>query len=260
MEQDDYLGSYDEFQYESYLGLENNPILQDMIKVTIEKNLPDLNGKTAYDVGFGTGFCMKLLLKNGIKSYTGMDLSPNMMSYINNVVKENGWLDKVSFVFNDAREKNLKHPNGPFDIVTNSCAIYPYSYTELLNICTHMYNNTKKGTGQVFLVPYFLDFIHTRERISDLAKFNTYLVPRLKNHERYDEFSRSVDVICTEPHYANFAHFQGEPVISKNNFEKALKEAGFTKIEALPMLTTLGSEYLLDFHKAYNMWVYRCLV
>ena len=57
---------------ENYLALENSPIFQDMQKVTIEKFLPDLNGKRAYDVGFGTGFCLKILLGKG--SYSNLTL------------------------------------------------------------------------------------------------------------------------------------------------------------------------------------------
>jgi ubiquinone/menaquinone biosynthesis C-methylase UbiE len=253
----EYSGYYDESQFKVYLGLESSSIFQDMIRYTIEKNLPDLTNKTGYDIGFGTGFCMKILLKRGIKFYTGIDLSSSMMPYIESVVKENDWLDKVNFIFDDATKRNLIHKDGPFDVVTNSCAIYVYNYDKLQELCSHMYNNTKKHTGELFLVAYHLDFIHSQQRLATLDKYCHYVEPKLKENEKYADFEL-VRIIVKRPYFENVINFEEEPVISQDNLKKALQESGYRKIQILDMQTRPGYEHLLDFHRAFGVVVYKC--
>lgn len=252
-----YSGNYDEKQFKVYLGLENSSIFQDMIRYTIEKNLPDLTDKIGYDIGFGTGFCMKILLNQGLKFYTGLDLSSSMMPYIDNVLKENNWLDKVKFIFDDATKPNLLHKDGPFDIVTNSCAIYGYNYNKLQELCCHMYNNTKKQTGELFLVAYHLDFIHTQQRLATLDKYCHYLEPKLKENEKYKDYEL-VSIILKRPYFDNMIKFKKEPVITQDNLKKALLESGYRKIQILDMQTRPGCEHLLDLHRAFGIVVYKC--
>lgn len=240
---------------EKYLALENSPIFQDMLAVTIEQYLPDLRNKKAYDVGFGTGFCLKLLLNKGLLSYTGLDLNTDWVPYLEQKIQAETCATKVNFVQGDAT-KDIKLVNAPFDFVISSFAMYVNSNEKLSAYTKHL-SNAVKDDGTLFLMVYHADFIYERSRINILEdEYNHYILPKLSDGARHQEFSK-INVILKPPYFFNEINME-EYVVSNETLHKSLRESGFSKLVTLDMYHTPGKEKLLDLARAFGIHLYKC--
>jgi SAM-dependent methyltransferase len=249
-------GYFNRKLFENYLALENSPIFQKMIGPTIKRHLPDLAGKDVYDVGFGTGFCLKILLKEGVTSYTGLDLNTDMVSYLQKIAHEIDSRIKVNFVQGD-NSKPIEHNYGPFDFVISSFAVYANSYNTLLGFTNHLYSAVKQH-GLVFLLTYHADFIHDDEHIDIIEdQYNHYFLPKLSSGQKYDEFAK-VELIATPPYLKNEVRFNEEYVLNKQTVKKALQEAGFKYLMRRDMLAESGYEELNKYGNAFGINMYVC--
>ena len=239
---------------ENYLALENSPIYQDMQKVTIEKYLPDLNGKRAYDVGFGTGFCLKILLGKGLQSYTGLDLHMDMVPYLKEVAQKLDPKTNVRFIQGDATAEK-KVEDGRYDLVISTFAMYVNSYEKLLRYTNHLFK-ALEDDGTLYLMVLHTDFINEKWRENVRREYNNYFHPKLAEGESYKEFSK-FQVTFTPPYLSNYLEFE-EYVVGKETLFKALKEAGFNNILSLDMVCSPGKEKLLELKEAVGMAFYSC--
>ena len=241
--------------FDDYFALENSTIFQDMFKETIEQNLRKLKGKNVYDVGFGTGFCLKIFLKKGLKSYTGLDLSKDMVTYLKTFAQAQDPETPIHFVQGDSTE-DIQHEYGDFDIVISTFAMYVNSQEKLKGYTKHLHQALKDG-GELHLMVLHLDFKHDRERDNVLEnQFNHYLLPKLADGERYQEFSK-VGILLTPPFFENEIKME-EFVVGKESLLNALKKAGFSEITQIDMITKPGKEYLLKLSDAFAVAYYRC--
>ena len=250
--------TYNEFDYNKYLALEDSDIFQNLIRYTIEVNLPNLKNKKVYDVGSGTGFCAKFLSQYDIKSYLGMDLTEQMTPHIKNFVCNNISLKKMNFVIGDALNKNLIHESGPFDLITNSCCIYASDYEELLDLCLHMYRNLTPKVGELILVAYHIDFLHSKQRMAVFEKYGIEFSKILAENEHYKAFEK-INFKLKRPYYKNVIEFNDEPVITKENMLKALNESGFKNINVLDFIVKPGHEHLFEIQRNFGVTIYKCL-
>lgn len=254
------MSNYNKSIFASYLQLEQGRIFQDIIRYTLEYNLPELTNKSVYDVGFGMGFSMNIAFEKGASSYLGIDLSDSSIDYLNDLIKTKSLKDKTKFVIGDATDKTLIHKDGPFDLVINVNCMYAYSYLQLVDLCSHMYNNTKKNGGVLFLLTYHLDGVYTKERLKVLEKFNHYLEPVLNEGEQYADFS-SVRLVLKETYLDDSFVFDKEPIIGQNHLIKALKVSGYKSIKILDALVRPDSaekDALLEFQKEFSFTLYVC--
>jgi len=244
--------------YESYFALQNSSIFQNMLAYTIEQNLPDLTSKRAYDNGYGAGFSLNILLNKGLESYTGLDLSVDMVPFLEKRALDVDPTTTVRFVQGD-NTIGIQHSYGPFDFVISSSAMYVDSAAKLTGFCEHLFEAVKP-TGEVLLVVLHHDFPHTQERLETLAKTNTYFTPVLQDGERYEEFS-PIQIHLKPPYYANEVTFDPEFVVSQKSMVNALSSAGFQVVSPVDMLTRPGisdSEVLLEFVKVFQATIYKC--
>jgi SAM-dependent methyltransferase len=249
-------GYFDQKLFENYLALENSPIFQKMIGATIDRHLPNLENKNAYDVGFGTGFCLKILLKKQLKSYTGLDLNPDMVPYLEKIANQINPRTKINFVQGD-NSKPIEHNHGPFDFVISSFAVYADSYKTLLGFTQHLKSATN-DKGTVFLLTYHADFIHDDEHLDIIEdQYNHYFLPKLSPGQRYKEF-QEVELIAKEPYLKNEVRFNEEYVLNRNTVKKALKEAGFKHIMRRDMTPETGYEELSKFGQAFGINMFIC--
>lgn len=247
---------FDQNMYAAYLSLENSPIFQNMLRPSIARNLPSLQNKRAYEMGFGTGFCLKILLKRGLRSYTGLDLSMEMVDLLNNIAGSADPTLKLDFVYGD-NTLPIRGPYDPYDFVISSFAIYADCYEKLLGFARHMHSATKDD-GCALLCTYHLDFIYTKEIIDLLEnKYNHYILPSLKVGERHPEFSR-VQLIAAKPYLDHEVRFESEYVLNKETVKRALEEAGFQKVMSRQIITDEGHEELLEFSQAWGLNIYQC--
>jgi SAM-dependent methyltransferase len=225
-----------------------------MTRYTIDQNLPPLVGKTAYDVGCGAGFALDILLNKGLLSYTGLDLSPAMFEFLTEHAGQVDPQTKVQFIQGD-NTKPVEQDLNPFDFVISSYSMYVDSNEKLLGYCNHLFS-TLKDSGELLLLVMHHDFVHTRERMDTLAMWGHKLSPVLGNDESFSEFSNYF-IHCGSPYFSNSIEFD-EYVVGKATLVNALKEAGFTKITPVEMMSPPGHENLLEFAAAWSCGTYRC--
>jgi len=246
---------YDRDMYDSYFALQNSPIFDQMLRFTIEQNLPDLVGKTAYDNGFGAGFSLNILLNRQLKSYTGLDLSDAMVPYLREQAATTDARTNVQFIKGDNTESFSNLGCSPADFVISSYAMYVNCADKLAGFTKHLFDSVRDD-GEVFLMVIHPDYKHTKERLATLAKFGNFLEPALEEGQSYEEFS-SYKILCKPPYFQNEIEFE-EFVVSAARLQSSLRESGFSTIASVDLLTAPGHEDLLQFARAFNLAIYRC--
>jgi 2-polyprenyl-3-methyl-5-hydroxy-6-metoxy-1,4-benzoquinol methylase len=252
----DLLGKdYDRDMYDSYFALQNSPIFQQMLQFTIESNLPELAGKTAYDNGFGAGFSLNILLNRQLQSYTGLDLSDAMVPYLTQHAEATDASTNVVFIKGDNTEDFSKNGCNPVDFVISSYAMYVNCADKLAGFTKHLFDAVRDD-GLVFLMVIHPDYRHTKEVLDDLARFGNFLEPVLEEGHSYEEFS-PYKILCKPPYFQNEIEFE-EFVVSAATLQSSLREAGFSNITSVDILTAPGYEELLQFARAFNLAIYKC--
>lgn len=248
--------SYDETMYESYFALQNSPIFQSMLRYTIERNLPDLNGKRVYDNGFGAGFSLNIVLNKGLASYTGLDLSDAMVPYLTNHAANLDPSTRVRFLKGDNTEPFPLHDCDRSHFVISSYSMYVNSKQKLDGFTKHLYDSVLDD-GQVLLMVIHPNYQHRKERLDILAKYGNYLLPELPEGGQYAEYA-PYEIICKPPYFKNEIKFE-EFVVGQETLLQSLKENGFVNIAAVEIVTEPGQEELLEFADAFNLAIYKCL-
>lgn len=247
---------YDKVMYDSYFALQNSPIFQEMLRYTIERNLPDLAGKTAYDNGFGAGFSLNIMLNRGLKSYTGLDLSSAMTPYLTQHAAETDPDTEVVFLRGDNTDAFSDLKRSPVHFTISSYAMYVDSIEKLNGFTKHLFESTR-ADGEVLLMVIHPDYEHTRERLAVLARYGNILEPELPEGDSYGEFS-PYQIRCVPPYFKNEIEFE-EYVVGSATLLASLRRAGFASIEDVDIEAAPGHEDLLEFAQAFNLAIYRCL-
>lgn len=240
---------YDETMYKQYFELQNSDIFQDYLRYTVELNLPDLQGKRAYDVGSGAGFNMEYLLGKGLSEYTGLDLSPAMFSHLAAKANELDPSTVVEFVQGDNTEPRAL-PGMPYDIVISSYAMYCPNYEKLQGFANHL-SSALAPNGELILMVIHADYVHEQSRLDVLAKNDHYITPVLPLGESYAEFST-----YQIKHILEFTEY----VVSQRTLFNALTEAGFSSIAPIKMVAKPGPNAvrLEEFGEAFGLGTYKC--
>lgn len=246
---------YDKEMYDNYFALQNSPIFQEMLRYTIERNLPDLAGKTAYDNGFGAGFSLNILLNRGLERYTGLDLSDAMVPFLSQHAAKLDKSTEVVFLKGDNTDNFFTNDTSPADFVISSYAMYVNCADKLHGFVKHLFDAVCND-GELFLMVIHPDYEHTEERMDVLFKFGNILLPKLPNGAKYEEFS-GYKIQCVPPYFQNEIEFE-EFVVSAGTLQSALRAVGFQSIEPVEIQTTHGHDELLDFARAFNLAIYRC--
>jgi SAM-dependent methyltransferase len=214
-------------------------------------------GKKVYDVGFGTGFCLKILLDKHPELYVGLDLSLDMVAYLERTIQEQypKHNTDIQFIQGDAT-KEIEHDKGPFDFGIGTFSIYAENYGELLDYLKHCYNSLKKE-GTFFLSVLHCDFTYEQSRISVLDEYNHYILPKLSEGEKHKEFSE-IEIVLTPPYFANEIRMK-ERILSQKTLLNAIKEAGFNDVFPLEISIRPGKETLKKLQNALGISLYKIL-
>ncbi len=130
--------------FDKYESLRENPYSLNtvIIEPALKKLLPELHETWILDLGFGTGEICNLLLANGAKSVTGVDVSKNML----NVAKEKYNNDNIKFINKSMEEYD--YPEEKFDIVISTMAFhYVYDFDRLIK---NIYKTLRKDGLLIF--------------------------------------------------------------------------------------------------------------
>lgn len=249
MSETQYEDAYDEQRYKQYFQLQKSSIFQDLLRHTVELNLPNLNGKRAYDVGCGAGFNMEYLLGKGISEYTGLDLSSAMFAYLAKHAQGLDPATKVSFFQGDNTEP-IAHSFEPYDFVISSYAMYCPNFEKLRGFANHL-SSALAADGELILMVIHADYIHDQDRLDILAKNDHYIAPVLPLGQSYPDFAT-----YQIRHILEFSEY----VVSKETLIKALTEAGFTSIVPIKMVanSNADAERLEEFGVAFGLGTYKC--
>ena len=150
----------------------------------------DLKGLSLLDIGGGIGIIQQELLKKGITKTTDVDSSHAYISVAKDLMSENGFDDRMSFIhadFNDCFQTIEKHdivtlervvccyPN-VVDLINNSTSkaikyyglVYPMDtfLSKLINQIGHVYLKIKRNP--------FRTFIHSEEMMHTLISNNGF--------------------------------------------------------------------------------------
>lgn len=244
--------------FNDYLdGVELSDNWQNLIKPTIEQNLPDLKSKRIYEVGFGSGFCLKFLIKQDFSEYVGIDLSDATIPYLLSESEKIGFINKIKLIQGDVT-KPFDRSLGRFDFAISTFCILSENYDILISCIKHIYDALiDHQNAEVILAQVHNDFIWTPELIKKREeKYCSFLSPKLNFGDKYKDFTPFTCEL--RPPFYKKAVTIHDHTISKEVFIKAMKEVGFKSIEIIKMTTTPGKESLLDFADTFDWKIYRC--
>lgn len=106
---------------EDFFGVTALPVLGCSIPTEDELHLfPDLNGKSVFEMGCGSGHSLKWCAEHGAKELFGLDISEEQLKAANKLLNESGY---ICTFFHQPMEDNNNIPQNYFDVVYSIYAI-----------------------------------------------------------------------------------------------------------------------------------------
>lgn len=131
---------------EDFFGVTALPVLGCSIPTEDELHLfPDLNGRTVFEMGCGSGHSLKWCAEHGAKELFGLDISEEQLKAAENLLNKSGY---PCTLFHQPMEDNSNIPQNYFDVVYS---IYAIGWTtDLEKTINNVAAYLKKGGVYIF--------------------------------------------------------------------------------------------------------------